>query len=61
MTHVILVTGLLLQCLVGKTDRYHLKREDIEAIRTLALKTQLDNRLRLKLRYNRHGLNLSLR
>lgn len=33
MTHVILVTGLLLQCLVGKTDRYHLKREDIEAIR----------------------------
>ena len=33
MTHVILVTGLLLQCLVGKTDRYHLEREDIEAIR----------------------------
>lgn len=33
MTHVILVTGLLLQCPVGKTDRYHLEREDIEAIR----------------------------
>ena len=33
MTHVILVTGLLLQCLVGKTGRYHLEREDIEAIR----------------------------
>lgn len=33
MTHVILVTGLLLQCLVGKTDRYHLEREDIGAIR----------------------------
>ena len=33
MTHVSLVTGLLLQCLVGKTDRYHLEREDIEAIR----------------------------
>ena len=33
MTHVILVTGLLLQCLAGKTDRYHLEREDIEAIR----------------------------
>ena len=33
MTHVSLVTGLLLQCLVGKTDRYHLVREDIEAIR----------------------------
>ena len=27
------MTGLLLQCLVGKTDRYHLMREDIEAIR----------------------------
>ena len=33
MTHVSLVTGLLLQRLVGKTDRYHLEREDIEAIR----------------------------
>ena len=33
MTHVSLVTGLLLQCLVGKTDRYHLERKDIEAIR----------------------------
>lgn len=33
MTHVSLATGLLLQCLVGKTDRYHLEREDIEAIR----------------------------
>lgn len=33
MTHVIPVTGLLLQCLVGKTDRYHLEREDIGAIR----------------------------
>lgn len=33
MTHVSLVTGLLLQCLAGKTDRYHLEREDIEAIR----------------------------
>ena len=33
MTNVSLVTGLLLQCLVSKTDRYHLEREDIEAIR----------------------------
>ena len=33
MTHVGLATGLLLQRMMEKTDRYHLEQADIEAIR----------------------------
>ena len=36
MTHVGLATGLLLQRMMEKTDRYHLEQADIEAIRMVS-------------------------